>query len=273
MDMEELNKLSLQTAENCLTEEAQKAYGLIMQMYRNIQNDCFLLAKRRMEIMLFRLCIWRYYDISDRIPEADHRLYCLQTEEGNAYRELVNEKLSQGFDKKKGIKAYETGMDRYGEKRYGESLHAFRKGALMGNGAAAYECGIMTSKGIGCTQDTFLGSFWLWQAAQLGDEQGMAGIGNHYYQGIGVWHSKTRGMYWYAQAALRHNPKAIMNIGISLEREEVIVREQALGRTFMRASADIQNALNERAASFVESNAKVILELMQEQLNGYEGGL
>lgn len=268
-----LNQISVQTAENCLSENLDKSLELIRQLYDNIRNDGFLLAKRRMEIMLFRLNVLKYYDVPGRIGEVDHRLYCVQTEEGAAYRLGVIKKLDQSFDREKGQRFYKAGQSLYKEEQYEKAADAFFESILQGNAQGAYQYGAMLSAGKGCGRDEFLGSFWLWQASQMGSSEGMVDLGVHYCKGIGVWHSKIRGLYYFALAALNHNPTAIMNVGISLEQEEVIQGNAVLGRTFMRAAADIADGPYSRAISFVDANAKIILELTAEALQEREGGV
>ncbi len=269
-----LNQISVQTAENCLSENLDKSLELIRQLYDNIRNDGFLLAKRRMEIMLFRLNVLKYYGVSERIgQQVDHRLYCMQTDEGAIYRLDVIKKLDQSFDRKQGQKSCETGMRLYHEGNHEKAAGYLKESALQGNPDGAFCYGSMLSEGIGCEKDAFTGAFWLWQAAQMGSAEAMVSLGVCYCNGGGVWHSKIRGLYYFVLAALHHNPTAIMNVGISLEQEDVIQGNAVLGRAFMRAAADLAEGPYSRAGAFVDANAKIILELTAEALQEREGGI
>ena len=182
-------------------------------------------------------------------------------------------RLDQSFDREQGQILCETGMRLYQEGNHGEAAGYLEKSALQGNPDAAFCYGSMVSEGKGCKKDAFTGAFWLWQAAQMGSAEAMVSLGVCYSNGEGVWHSKIRGLHYFALAALHHNSTGIMNVGISLEHEDVIQGNAFLGSAFVRAATDISNGSgsSSRAKAFVD--AKIILELTAEALQEYEGGI
>lgn len=265
-----LNEMSIQTAVNCLEEDLEQSIYLVRELYENIKNDYFLCAKRRMEIILFRLNVLKYYEVSKRIGEVNHQLFCLQTETGNSYRLDVLIKLEQSFDRKRGREFYENGKKLYEAASYEQAVNDFRESALEGIAEGAFLYGDMLMEGQGCSQDEFTGAFWLWQAANMGSSQATANLGVCYYNGKGVWRSKVRGLHYFALAALLHNSDAVYNIGVSLENEEVIAGNAVMGRTFKRAASELEYS---RAANFVDTNAKVIAEITAEALCEREGDI
>lgn len=267
----ELNQVSIQMAKSCLEENLEKSMVLIRELYDNIQNDGFLNAKRCMEIMLFRLNILKYYEVSNQFGEIDHQLFCSQTKEGEAYYLKIMEKLDQSFDKERGIELYKTGNRLYDQEQYEQSLDYLKKSILEGSAEGISLYGAMLSDGKGCTTDEFTGAFWLWRAAHMDDTTAMVGLGMCYGKGKGIWQSKVRALYWYAKAAIKHDPAGIYQVGTSLVQEDVIVENAVIGRAFWRAAVDIK--YSQRAAAFVDNNSKIILEILSEELRKREGDI
>lgn len=269
--IDELNQISIQMVEKCLEQDLEKAMDLIRELYDNIQNDGFLKAKRRMEIILFRLMLLKYHEVSNRIGEVDHQLFCSQTKEGEVYYLEIMQKLDQSFDKERGMELYKLGNCLYEQEQYEQAFCYFKESALEGSieGIALY--GAMLWEGKGCGKDEFTGAFWLWRAAHMGFTTSMVGLGHCYCEGKGVWQSKWRGLYWYAQAAKKHDPAGIYQVGSSLVQEEVLAGATDIGEIFWRATIDIM--WNPRAESFVDNNTEIVLEIVSKELQEREGDI
>ncbi len=270
VNLKTLNEMSIKMAIDYISNDLSKSYELIRKLYSNIQNDSFLLAKRQMEMMLFYLNVLKHYRVAMWIGKVNNHLYCLTTDEGEVYRTKINQKLVQSFDLSKGEVLYKAAKSCYELKQYGKAANYYKESSLLGNAKAAFEYGIMLSKGIGCVQDQFMGSFWLWQSSQMANSQAMVSLGNHYYQGIGVWHSKVRGLYWFALGALHHNPKAMFHIGLSLQREEVVAGNVVYGKVFMHVAKEIPYT---NMTSFTYNKLKEILEITTKRLIEDEGAV
>lgn len=269
--IEYANQMMLQKAEICITKDLNRSFAMVKEMYDNIQSKGFLMAKRRMESMLFRLSVLKYYNVSERIGSVYNKLYCMQTEKAAAYRMEVIRLLDQSFDRARGRKLFEAGKQSYECGDYEQALDYYKKSALCGDAEGACNLSYMLSEGKECQKDEFTEAFWLWQAAQMGNAEAMTNLGVKYCKGDGVCPSAARGLYWFAAAALKHNASAVYNIGISLEKEEVIQGYADLGTEFKQAAVTVQS--RQDVALFVERNAGIILEMTAEMLIESEGGI
>lgn len=179
--------------------------------------------------------------------------------------------MNQSFDEEQGQKLYEAGVCAYDEEKFEKAIDYFKNSALHGNAEGTYRYGEMILLGEGCEKDEFTSAFWLWQASQMGCAEAMTDLGVCYHKGIGVWRSKVRGLYYFSLAALHHNPSGVYNVGLSLQREDVVADNAAFGRIFKRAAEEM--TYKPLALSFVDKNAKILLEITAEALVEREGGV
>lgn len=275
LNLEEINLLSVQMALNIAADEKlsfDKRICMIKELYDNIRNDYFIYAKRRDEFILYRLFELKFFSIAKRIGEKiESGKFCGYMSESEKYREEIYEKEKQCFNKEKAEEIFNKGLEFYHVNELNKAVLSFKESAVMGNADGALLCGDMLVKNSKSEIERFEGTFWLWKSALMGNPEGMVVLGTEYYKGDIVYKSKVRALYCYAYAASYYLKNGIHNVGILLSNGQVIPNQKDMGRIFLRAEADINSSA--MARKFVDNNAKVIMELTQEELMKIEGGL
>lgn len=138
-----------------ITKDIGETISKIKQMYDDISNDNLLLAKRRLEMMLFRLMVLKYYTVEERIGQVDRILYCQQAEEGSAYRANVIRSFDQTFDRQQATEFLKVAIDYMNEENMEAAFSYFMKATLEGSTLSAFQCGKMMMTGEGCIKDEF----------------------------------------------------------------------------------------------------------------------
>lgn len=276
MSLEEMNQASVDMAigiiaDDIITDDIDASIREVRNWYDNIRNDCFLLAKRRLEIILFRLYVLKFYKVSERIGAVDNQLYCIQSELGNAYRLEVIRNLDKTFNPIKAGEYLADAMKAYKENNSEGEFEAMGKAALQGRADAAFNYGAMLLDGEGCEKDEFLGAFWYWQAAQMGYPGAMGNLGTCYYNGRGVWQGKVRALYWFAFGAIKLHKASIWNLGAMLSKGEVLSKNEETGNALKAAADMIEDGADETVKEYVRKTASVIQQVAAEWLAENEG--
>jgi len=275
LDLEEINVLSAQMAIDVAADEKlsldERICG-VKELYDNIRNDYFLYAKRRDEFILYRLFELKFFNIGERIGEKiDSRLFCGYLDESQKYREKIYEKEKQYFNKEKAKEIFNRGFEFYHAHEFDKASLLFKESAVMGNADGALLCGDILVKNSQSEIEGLEGTFWLWKSILMENPEGLVGLGVEYYKGDIVYKSKVRALYCFANAASHYLKNGIRNVGILLSNGQVIPDQEDIGRIFLRAEADV--GTKTMARKFIDSNAKVIMDVTQEELMKTEGGL
>lgn len=271
--LEDINQGTVDMAYDIVEKEKDidKAIDLVRELYDNIRNDNFLLSKRRLEMILFRLFVLKYYSVDDRIGIVERGLYCRQTEESAAYRADVIRAFSQTFDIQKAVQQYlKRAIDYMNEGSKELAFQYFMKAALEGSTIAAYQCGKMMMQGEGCEKDTFLAAFWHWQAVMMDNKNAIASLAYDYYDGRGVWPGKVRAMYWFATGTHLLEPTCIRELSDMLQNGEIIPGEEETGKAL---AVSLEHLDEPETAAYVKQVGAAINVITAEWLQENEGGI
>lgn len=273
MSLEEMNQAFVDMAINVITDDIDASIREVRSLYDNIRNDYFLFAKRRLEIILFRLYVLKFYRVSERLGTVDNQLYCMQSELGIAYRLEVIRNLDKTFDLVRAREYLADAMNAYKENNSEGEFEAMGKAALQGRADAAFNYGAMFLDGEGCEKDEFLGAFWYWQAAQMGYPGAMGNLGTCYYNGRGVWQGKVRALYWFAFGAIKLHKASIWNLGAMLSDGEVLSKNEETGNALKAVADMIEAGADETVKEYVRKTASVIQQVAAEWLAENEGSV
>lgn len=272
ISIEEMNLRTINMAYNIVEKvlDIDETIKLVRELYDNIKNDFFLLAKRRLEMIIFRLFALKYYTVEKRIGSIDRKLYCQQTDEGAAYRADVIRCFDQTFDREKATQYIKKGIEYQKEGNSKMEYQYFMKSALEGFTISAFHCGDMIMKGEGCQKDEFLGAFWFWQSVNMNNENAIACLGYCYYTGLGVWQGKVRAMYWFAIGTYNLQENCIKKLADMLIKGEVISGEEETGKALEVA---LEHLDKEENIVYIKQVGATVNTITAEWLQEKEGGV
>ena len=84
---------------------------------------------------------------------------------------------------------------------YQQALSWYRKAADMGNGDGMWGVGFLYGKGLGVKQDYGQAVDWFRRSADAGSTKGMKGLATMYENGFGVHRDHQQAINWYRKAA------------------------------------------------------------------------
>lgn len=273
ISIEEMNSSTVQTAYSIIKDKTDldETIAMIRQMYDNIRNDFFLLAKRRLEMILFRLHVIKYYSVEKRIGAVDRCLYCQDTEEAASYRTDVIRRFDQTFDRQKSMQILKKATELYSEKQDSEQAFPyFLEAAQEGSAICAYQCGKMRMAGDGCEKDEFEAAFWHWQSVNMNNANAIPSLGYDYYDGRGVWKGMVRAMYWFATGACQLEETCVKELADMMLYGEVLSDEEETGEKLKAALGHLEEP---EAAGFVRAVGSAVNRITAEWLQENEGGV
>lgn len=273
MSIDKMNRELIDTAYHIVEkiDDIDKVIFGVKALYDSIEDIALLMAKRRLEMVLFRLFVIKYYTVDQRTGVIDRGLYCRQTEEGAAYRADVIRRFDQTFDRQRSMVEFmKKAIDYLNAGNNEKAFEYFMKSALEGSTISAYQCGKMLMAGEGCEQDAFLAAFWHWQSVNMNNENAIASLAYDYYDGRGVFPGKVRAMHWFATGANMLEKTCIRELADMLKYGEVISGEEDTGKPL---EASLGRLDDPEIAEYVRSVSAAVNVITAEWLQEHEGGI
>jgi TPR repeat protein len=102
---------------------------------------------------------------------------------------------------------------------------------------------ILLNGTAGVPADAAKAAFWFRRAADLGNANGMAGLGSLYQQGKGVEADLTKAVMWYTRGADRGSAVAMSDLGLLHVQGKGVERNEATAVALFRKSAALGNSI------------------------------
>lgn len=163
---------------------------------------------------------------------------------------------------------YEQGVQAYQNSEYAQAREHWERATEDGNMSAAYNLGIILSKGLGGAADPERAVNLFRVAADAGIAVAQHNLALAYYAGKGVEKNNTQASIWWERAARHGHVQAQYNLGALLWNGEGIKKNEAEAIKLFRKASDAGNL---QAQAFLDS----ILEqsdaqMQQDRLDGPE---
>ena len=161
---------------------------------------------------------------------------------------------------------YEQGVTAYQNSDYEQARKYWERATADGNMSAAYNLGIILSRGLGGTADPERAVSLFRVAADAGIAVAQHNLALAYYAGNGVEKNNAQASIWWERAARHGHVQAQYNLGALLWNGEGIKKNEAEAIKLFRKASDAGNL---QAQAFLDS----ILEqsdaqMQQERLDG-----
>ena len=252
-DLEPMSGITVGALVHCFNGNVDEAVKGIREEYQGIRNDAFADARSRAEQCLFRLYEAQYLILPH--VEVDLRGFVFD----DAYHAFAVEKAAECYDRARGEQEYALALAAVKEKDYVTAGTHFRAAALCGHAGGQYNYGVSLSSGELGEADPLEGAFWYFIAAKNGNEKAMINLAVAYRNGMGVFGNGPMMLYWYARAAAIPNPYGVYNLGLCLQKEEVLDGNPAMGRN-LRVAAERLN--DESARQYAVNAAEMVLMIL-----------
>lgn len=265
VSVDDMNRNIIDGIWNSLDAGFDEALNYVKLLYGNDGgNDFFIKSRAELEKALFRLLL---YSAFLQASDTDVKKFVADDE----YYSGIRRGLFESGNGEDVWKMIHMGEKYVREGKPGEAFELLKKTSLKGNARGMYLYSEMISghayEGrIFGDIDVYLESaFWYWLAGTLGDAEAMNNLAYCYYKGEGVRKNKNLMLYWMVRGAALFYPQAIYNVGVALEREDILSGQdlRCFAAIFKRAANTVE--CNDRAQMFVKNNTDVLMQIIKEQ--------
>lgn len=161
---------------------------------------------------------------------------------------------------------YEQGVQAYQNSDYEQAREYWERATADGNMSAAYNLGIILSKGLGGTADPERAVSLFRVAADAGIAVAQHNLALAYYAGNGVEKNNAQASIWWERAARHGHVQAQYNLGALLWNGEGIKKNEAEAIKLFRKASDAGSV---QAQNFLDSILKQSdIQMQQERLDG-----
>jgi TPR repeat protein len=189
--------------------------------------------------------------IRNSTDPADYRAYLDQSDRGEfsgLYRPLALNRLKAlthpgaapvpGASRSVAADALGQARAAYQRADYAAAIRAWKSAAALGDGAAAYDLGVMAFTGQGEPKDQVEAVRWFTQAAKAGHPGGMVNLGLSLLNGYGVAADPAQGVHWLRSAADAGLPSAMGLMGQLYLQGVGVDRDPRQGLAWLQKAAD-----------------------------------
>lgn len=161
---------------------------------------------------------------------------------------------------------YEQGVQAYQNNDYEQAREHWERATADGNMSAAYNLGIILSKGLGGAADPERAVTLFRVAADAGIAVAQHSLALAYYAGKGVEKNNVQASIWWQRAARHGHVQAQYNLGALLWNGEGIKKNEAEAIKLFREASDAGSV---QAQAFLESILEQSdVQMQQERLDG-----
>lgn len=146
--------------------------------------------------------------------------------------------------------SYELGVEAYQNKQYEKARSYWEDSAADGNLSAAFNLGLLLSKGIGGEQEPERAVALFRHVADSGLAIGQYNLALAYYSGKGIGKDNGQARVWWERAARQGHTQAQFNLGALLWNGDGVEREAGEAVKWFRKASDAGNA---QASAFLDS--------------------
>jgi TPR repeat protein len=148
---------------------------------------------------------------------------------------------------------YKLGVQAYQAKLYEEARDYWENSAADGNLSAAFNLGLLLSKGIGGDIDTERAVSLFRRVAESGLAIGEHNLALAYYSGNGIEQNMQQARIWWERAARQGHTQAQFNLGAMLWNGEGVEKDSNAAVKWFRKASDSGNL---QARAFLDSILK-----------------
>ena len=145
-----------------------------------------------------------------------------------------------------------AGMQAYNKGDYAAAYRLLRQSADAGDPHGLVNLGYLYARGHGVRADQFQSLRLYELSARAGSSEGMNALGFKYLHGTGVPKDAKRAAYWFCEAIVRGNWRAMNNLGLLLISGEVPI-DLPEARNLWKQASELghPNAMNNLAISYL----------------------
>jgi TPR repeat protein len=146
----------------------------------------------------------------------------------------------------------------------------FSKAAEQGNAEAQAQLGDAYNTGYGVPQDYTKAVEWFRKAAEQGNTDAQTNMGGMYDKGQGVQQDYAKAVEWYRKAAEKGNAFAQNNLGFMYDNGHGVPQDYAQAVEWYRKAAEQGNAAAQNNLSSVESKLQKMQLHNEDEARGYK---